>query len=72
MKENIIENREEYTFLVTEKERKEKEKVKRLENILYRLHSKISNSEGKSYDEIYKKYYFEDDLFKREMIQNIN
>ena len=64
---------EENNFLVKEEERKEKDKTKRLENILSRLHSKISNSKGKSYDEIYKKYYFsEDDLLKREMIQNIN
>ena len=63
---------EESIYLIEEKEREEKDNTKRLEKILERLHSILTTSKRKSYDEIYKKYYFpEDDILKREMIQNI-
>ena len=63
---------EENIYLIENKEREEKDKTKRLEKIFNRLHSILTTSKRKSFDEIYKKYYFpEDDILKREMIQNI-
>ena len=67
--ENNEDNQDENVYLINEEERKEKNKLTRLENILKRLHSKISNSNGKTFAEIYEKHYFtQNDLLKREMI----
>ena len=63
---------DENRFLIKNVEREEKDKTKRLEKILSRLDSKIRNSKGKSYDEIYKKFYYPEDILKREMIHKIN
>lgn len=63
---------DENRFLIKDEEREEKDKTKRLEKILSRLDSKIRNSKGKSYDEIYKKFYYPEDILKREMIHKIN
>ena len=41
--ENNEDNQDENVYLINEEERKEKNKLTRLENILKRLHSKISN-----------------------------
>jgi len=41
-------------YLIDKKEREEKDKTKRLEKIFERLHSILTTSERKSFDEIYK------------------
>ena len=56
--EDIIIYDDENISFISDEERKEKEKSKRLEKILKRIYSNISNANGKSLDEIYKKNYF--------------